>query len=242
MEFFKILLDDLTDIICPGACLVCGCHLKADNKELICPACMQNYAETPFLKKDEEENENVITESFKAAGIDIVYGCTFLKFDKKGTVQRIIHGIKYFHRPELGVKFGRIAALRLQKFGRFSDVNYILPVPMHPKKLKIRGYNQAEKIAEGLASVLNIPIRTDILQKTVYTETQTHKNKAQRLANSLNVYKASKEKAEEGEKGKKHFLLVDDVYTTGATLESCSRELKRVMPECEISVFALAKA
>ena len=109
---------------------------------------------------------------------------------------------------------------------------------MHPKKQKKRGYNQAEKIAEGLSEVLNIPIKNDILHKNVNTESQTRMNKVQRLKNSTGVYSADRV----GEVSQNHFLIVDDVFTTGATLEVCAKALHSAMPECKISVFALAKA
>jgi ComF family protein len=231
MKLLKNLFEDITDFICPRACLVCGRHLRTDDDEVVCPECLQSYETTPFSKDD----SNCIVESFMEEGIEIKSGCTFMKFDKKEIVQRILHNLKYFNHPELGIKFGRIAAIRLKEF---RDADFILPVPMHSEKLKKRGYNQAEKIADGISEVLKIPVRTDILHKLVNTETQTHKNKAQRLENSMNVYSADRVEEISG----CHFLLVDDVFTTGATLTACSRVLKNVMPECKISVFALAKA
>ena len=201
--------------------------------EFMCPSCWESYEKTDFFK----EKENLITQYFSTENIEIVYGCTFLKFDKKETTQKILHNIKYFNHPELGVKFGRIAGLQLKKYGRFKDVNYILPVPMHPDKQKKRGYNQAEKIAEGLSKVLGIPINNDILHKNVNTESQTRMNKVQRLKNSTGVYSAERVGDLSG-----HFLIVDDVFTTGATLEVCAKALHAAMPECKISVFALAKA
>lgn len=234
MTFFQRVMTDVLDIVCPESCLSCGCHLKAEKGQFLCPECWSEYEKTDFFK----EEENLITQSFNTENIKIEYGCTFLKFDKKETTQKILHNIKYFNHPELGVKFGRIAGFQLKNYGRFSDVDFILPVPMHPEKQEKRGYNQAEKIAEGLSEVLKIPIRNDILHKNVNTESQTRMNKVQRLKNSEGVYSADRV----GEVSKNHFLIVDDVFTTGATLEVCAKALHSAMPECKISVFALAKA
>ncbi len=234
MTFFQRVITDVLDIVCPESCLSCGCHLKADEGQFLCPECWAEYERTDCSK----DKENIITKSFNSEDIEIVDGCTFLKFDKKETTQKILHNIKYFNHPELGVKFGKIAGHQLKKYRRFNDVNYILPVPMHPDKQKKRGYNQAEKIAEGLSEVLNIPIKNDILHKNVNTESQTRMNKVQRLKNSTGVYSADRVE----ELCEKHFLIVDDVFTTGATLEVCAKALHSVMPECKISVFALAKA
>lgn len=200
----------------------------------MCPNCWENYEKTDFSP----DAENLIIQSFKSEGINIVHGYAFLKFDKKETTQKILHNIKYFRHPELGVKFGRIAALKLTELGVFKTVDYILPVPMHPEKQKKRGYNQAEKIAEGLSEVLNKPLKLGVLEKIKNIKSQTRMNKVQRRANSANAFKANRV----GELSDKHFLIVDDVFTTGATLETCAKVLLEAMPECKISIFALAKA
>ena len=233
-RFFSTFLFDMLDIVCPKTCISCGCHIKVENEDFLCPDCYSNYAKTPF------EDNQMIVESFLQEGIEIENGCTFLKFDKKDTVQQIIHNIKYFHHPELGERFGRIAAYQLKEKQFFKSIDFILPVPMHPKKQKRRGYNQAEMIANGLSLIFDIKVRTDILKKNFNTKSQTRMNKEQRKQNSEKIYSAVIPENED--LSEKHFLIVDDVFTTGATLEVCSKRLKEKLPNCKISVFALAKA
>ncbi|MBR4625138.1 MAG: ComF family protein, partial [Alphaproteobacteria bacterium] len=119
----------------------------------------------------------------------------------------------------------------------FKNIDFIIPVPLHPRKLKIRGYNQSEKIAEGLSQVLNIPIDNNVLTKTTYNDTQTKKHRYERFLNSQNLFTANHSPKYEG----LHYLIVDDVLTTGSTLESCINELKTI-PGVKVSIFTLGRA
>ena len=226
-QFFK----DITDLTYPSSCLGCGTPLT-DNEKSLCINCLVKLGETGMHKTEPNE----ITELFFNK-TPIIHGCAYYKYIKGGILQRLIHDLKYRGHPEIGILLGSIAAQSIKKSELFSDIDIIIPVPLHPKKLKKRGYNQSEKIAEGLSQVLDIPINTDILIKTYYNETQTKKHRIQRFFNSQNLFCVKYST----EHHSKHYLIVDDVLTTGATLESCINEIKTI-PDAKVSVFTLARA
>ncbi len=230
----KNFFIDLVDILCPKICLGCGRRIQTDNEQLICSDCLTSFPKVDYYKKD----ENHVTDFFYSESVRIEYGCCFLQFQKGDTTQHLIHNIKYYGHPELGVKLGRIAGHQLKKYNRFTDVDFIIPVPMHPKKLKTRGFNQAERIGQGLTEILGIPIKEGILLKTVNSESQTRLNREQRAENSNKIFGYQ----DIDETDTSHYLIVDDVFTTGSTLLVCARKLREARPNCKISVFALGKA
>ncbi len=228
------IVRDIADVIWPDTCLGCGQRLLSESEQLVCSDCLMNIAKVDFYKHE----ENLVTDEFFRESIKIEYGCCYMQFKKGDWTQNLMHNIKYFRHPDLGIKLGRMAAHELKKYGRFADVNFILPVPMHKDKIKIRGFNQAERIAYGMSQILNIPIREDILEKTVNSKTQTYMNRVERINNAHQIFAANRV----GECAHCHFLIVDDVFTTGSTLLVCAQKLHEAMPECKVSVFALAKA
>lgn len=231
---FKTALKDIADIVCPEVCLGCGERFSSDSEHLICTSCLMDLTKTDFYKND----VNPITQEFAIFQHSIDYGCCYLQFKKNDITQSLLHNIKYYNHPELGFKLGRMAALELKKYHRFEKVDYILPVPMHPAKQKKRGFNQAERIAAGMSSVLGIPICEDILHKTVNSVSQTFMDKEMRYQNAMKIFSATRA----DDKANCHFLIVDDVFTTGSTLMICLHKLKEAMPECTASIFALAHA
>lgn len=233
-HIFRDIVSDLADVVWPQTCMGCGQRFTSNKEQLICTSCLMEIPKVDYYKFA----ENPITDEFFRESIHIEYGCCYLQFKKGDYSQSLMHNIKYYHHPELGVRLGRMAATELAKYNRFADADYILPVPMHPDKLKIRGFNQAERIAEGLSQVLGIPVREDVLEKTKNSKTQTFMRKDERMNNSRELFAAKKV----GEIDHRHFLIVDDVFTTGSTLLVCAQKLREAMPECKISVFALARA
>ncbi|MBO7596840.1 MAG: ComF family protein [Bacteroidales bacterium] len=234
MKIFSVIrqsFKDLTDVAYPDFCLGCGKSLT-DHEHSLCLTCQFQLAETGMHKHETNE----ITELFYNK-TPIIYGCAFFKYIKGGLLQRLIHDLKYRGHPEIGTILGTIAAQAIKQSETFKKIDYIIPVPLHPRKLKKRGYNQSEKIAEGLSQVLNIPIDTNVLIKTTYNETQTKKHRFERFLNSQNLFTANRSPKYEG----KHYLIVDDVLTTGSTLESCINELKTI-PEIKVSIFTLGRA
>jgi ComF family protein len=199
------------------------------GEEQICLHCLCDLHRTPFLL----QNENPVIELF--AGIDWIEHATAFFFFEKGTkVQKLIHSFKYGGNKKLAGQLGRQAALALQSTV-YPCVDVLIPVPLHPKKERERGYNQSEWICRGLASVWNTPIRTDILQRRTYTESQTSKSMDERRLNMQNTILLKDMETLQG----CHVLLVDDVITSGSTLTACADELLRI-PDIRVSIFGLS--
>ncbi len=162
---------------------------------------------------------------------------SFLYYTKGGDVSRILYELKYHGYKEVGEVMGRIAAAELSSSVFFKDIDYLIPVPLHKKRQRWRGYNQSEWIAFGISKITGIPVLAGALKRNIYTETQTHKGLFGRWENVKDIFSCTDPASLQG----KHILLVDDVLTTGATLVACADALKDV-PGVRISVFTLACA
>ena len=169
------------------------------------------------------------------AKVEAVY--SFLFFRKGNTVQKILHQLKYKGNKEIGAYLAEMYGQKLARDGRLADVDVIVPIPLHPKKLRIRGYNQSEWIAMGLSKGLGIPYSNDFLVRATFTETQTKKSRFNRWQNVKDVFQAANKEELAG----KHILICDDVLTTGATTESAIQKLLEV-PGVRVSVLTLATA
>lgn len=225
------ILNDLLNLFYPRLCLLCKKTL-IDGEEQICLHCLSNLSYSHFSVTD----NNPAAQLF-AGKTPFIHATAFLLFEKGGHVQQLIHALKYYDNKELGWLLGKIAALEYTEKGLFSGVDYLIPIPLHPKKQGKRGYNQAEWIAMGIQSVTNIPINTTAVQRVHSTETQTHKQVYERWKNVQSIFELSKTETLNG----KHILLIDDVITTGATMEACINTLLST-PDIRISIFGLAIA
>ena len=162
---------------------------------------------------------------------------SFCVFTKQGVMQAVIHHIKYNHGTELGFKMGKLFGNEIKGSEFISSVDAIIPIPLHPKKQKQRGYNQAEIIANGMGEALNLPIIRHVLVRSIHNPTQTKRTKTQRWENVDGIFTIADAKILED----KHILLVDDVMTTGSTLEAAADALVKI-PNIKISVATLAEA
>jgi ComF family protein len=161
----------------------------------------------------------------------------FLYYAKGGDVRKLLYDLKYYGGWRTGIFMGKCMAAELSSSSFFEGVDAIIPIPLHPKRLRKRGYNQSEMLAEGISTVTGIPVWTDVLERNQFTETQTHKNQYERWMNVSEVFVCTNSQ----KLGRKHILIVDDVLTTGATLIACADVLKEV-PDLKISVLTLALA
>jgi ComF family protein len=151
-------------------------------------------------------------------------------------VQHLLHQLKYKNNAAIGLQLGCMMGLALKSSGRFS-ADALIPLPLFPERERKRGYNQAKLLCEGISSVLGIPVLDDIVCRPSHTETQTKKGRVERWKNIDGKFLLLEPEKIEG----KHIILVDDVITTGATLESCGQELSKAKNSC-ISIAALAYA
>lgn len=225
------ILNDLLNLFYPRLCLLCKKTL-IEGEEQICLHCLSDLSYSHFSVT----GNNPASQLF-AGKIPFIHATAFLLFEKGGHVQQLIHALKYYDNKELGYQLGKIAALEYINKGLFTNVDYLIPIPLHPRKQRKRGYNQAEWIAMGIQSVTNIPIHTTAVRRIHSTETQTHKQVYERWKNVQSIFELSDAGALSG----KHILLIDDVITTGATMEACINTLLS-SSGIQISIFGLAIA
>ncbi len=224
-------INDLRGIFFPDSCVCCGDTLLSSENQ-ICTDCQLGLPFTDFSPVKENPVEKIFW-----GRVQIESATALLSFSKKGSVQRILHSIKYKDNKELGVYMGRQLGTALAESHRFDDVDYLVPVPLHPKKFKKRGYNQSEEIAKGIAQKFDKPVVTDVLIRTEFTQTQTKKSRFSRWENVSEKFALAETDSFAG----KHILLIDDVITTGATLESCARAILNAK-DAKVSVAGLAFA
>ncbi|UTA68208.1 ComF family protein [Emticicia sp. 21SJ11W-3] len=224
-------VNHLVDIIYPKTCESCGDTLLGGEK-LICTKCLIDLPRTyTHLKPD------VDIEKRFWGKLNVAFTISFVRFSKKGKVQRLLHQLKYKNKPELGVLLGELYGRDLKAAGFDKKIDLIIGVPMHKEKEKQRGYNQANCIAEGLSNALGVPYDTAVAKKLISTTTQTNKSRFERFTNAQNVFDIDDTEKIKG----KRIAIVDDVLTTGATIESFGQSL--LNGGCsEIAIITIAAA
>lgn len=224
---------DLLHVLYPQNCFICKNEYN-QSRLAICPICSSELAYTHYEHYPEETNLDKLF--WGRVNLEATYA--LLRFKQEGSTQQILHELKYRGNPEVGIHFGKELGSKLKGMAKFSDVDALIPVPLHPKKEFIRGYNQAEVICKGIAESSGTKLRKDLLKRISFTESQTKKGKTSRWENMQNRFKIQGIKSAE----LKHLLVVDDVVTTGSTLETCVRILREEFPEAKISIAVLAVA
>ncbi len=152
-------------------------------------------------------------------------------------LHNMIHQLKYKHNRDVGIFLGEMMGRQMVQSEWETDIDLIIPIPLHPKRERKRGYNQTKIIAEGITNITSIPIVTDAVVRTMYTQTQTQKGRSERISNMEDKFEVVKPELLEG----KHILLVDDLITTGATLEFCGLEILKV-PQTKISIATVGRS
>jgi len=213
-------LSDILELIYPNHCASCLESVSESES----PICIQCRMDLPVILSKPFNNNEQLYKKFEGL-LALKYCIAFLKFEKGGSAQRLLHALKYGNRPEVAFLLGQLLASELKEAGLKDAFDYILPVPLHTKKLKTRGYNQAMKFAEGIASGLEIEANDAILIRKKATETQTKKGRLHRIINVGEVFGIEPDSKQL--LAGKHILMVDDVITTGSTMEACAKLINR---------------
>lgn len=211
--------------------MACGKSLYK-NEYCICTYCIYHLPKTDHL----EVEDNPLIKLFWGR-INIHSAAAYYNFVKGGKIQHLIHQLKYHGQKEIGITIGKLYAKNLQKAPLFSTVNTIIPIPLHKKKLRKRGYNQSEFFADGISKVLKVEMDAKNVYRCMESETQTKKNRFNRWKNVESIFKVKEASKLEG----RHILLVDDVITTGSTLEACAQVLLEI-PGTKVSIATIAYA
>jgi ComF family protein len=218
--------NDFLNLFFPKTCVCCDDVLLVHESH-ICGLCLQTL---PYV----EEDENTLLKKL-AGRVKIEYAAGFLLFNKKGMSQKILHELKYRQNQDLGIYLGKLMASKLPQPSFLFDC--LIPVPLHPQKKQKRGYNQSEMLALGISEEWKVTLETEVLIKTKETNSQTKKGKTSRLENMQDTFGLINPNKIAG----KHVVLIDDVATTGATLEACCLCLEKAKPKA-ISVLVAAVA
>jgi ComF family protein len=227
-------LNDILSLVYPEQCVVCtGPVLPAEDH--VCLGCRTTL---PGLLTSPISNHLPLKNRFEGL-LHLEHVLVFLQFSKGGSTQRLLHALKYGRRPEVGQVLGRLMAAALEERGLKNAFDLILPIPLHSGKLKTRGYNQAMEFAIGLAQGFACQASDEILIRKKATETQTRKGKLERILNVKEVF--ALDESQRHLLRNQRILLVDDVVTTGSTLESCGRLLERE-PIGNLSIATIAMA
>jgi ComF family protein len=230
-RFWQKCWHGLRQLTYPKLCIGCSRWVQAGNS-CFCASCRYKIPVSDMYMKPENEFTQRVW-----GRLPLVSGAAFLYFTRKSVVQRALHELKYRNNPEVGRRLGAEFGRKLREVGQYQTVDVIVPVPLHPDKQRSRGYNQSTVFAQGIAEQLNVPVMEDALRRREFTSTQTRKKRMARHINVNQVFEVTRPTDLQG----KHILLVDDVLTTGATLEECGTALLSV-PSTRLSSVTIAIA
>jgi ComF family protein len=231
MKMLSPILNDFLELFYPSLCITCGERLISQEKFI----CLKCWLDLP-VSRYHQDPDNKVAQLFWGR-IPVEHATSYFIYRKGSRYQKLIHSVKYYGMKELGFETGRRFGEMLTESVHFRSVDLIVPVPLHPGKERKRGYNQSEWIARGIAERLNKPVICGNLQRMVNTSTQTRKDRFGRWRNVQGIFRVKNP----GEFRNKHILLVDDVVTTGSTLEACASEIIKI-PSTRVSISTLAYA
>jgi ComF family protein len=231
MRYLSDLWDDFISLLFPRLCYACGDHLLR-NEYLICTGCFVGIPRTNYHL----EPDNPVSQLFWGRCL-IEKAAAFSFYNRGSRIAKLIHNLKYKGIEELGSELGKIYGSSLKSSGFLSDLDLIIPVPLHPSKKRTRGFNQSELISDGISEVTGIPVMADLFIRKSYSVTQTRRSRYERWTNVEGIFHVVDKEELIG----RHVLLVDDVITTGSTIESCTNELLKI-EGVRVSAVALAFA
>ncbi len=214
MQFFK----DIYNLFFPELCLACATVLT-NNENIVCTSCRFELPETHFTK----QKNNTIEKIF-VTRLDVVEATALLYYKKGGLVQNLIHNLKYNGHQEIGVFFGEWLGNEILSSNRFKSLDYIIPVPLYKKRLQERGFNQVTLFGKKLSNILDVPYKDSVLIRETESVKQSKKSRLERWQNVNHIFKLTEKNSFKN----KHILLIDDILTSGATIESCYNCLKQI--------------
>lgn len=224
-------LNELVGLVFPNNCLSCDSELSSAEKHF-CVHCEMNLNRTYF----ETYQESSSLDKLFWGRVKIENTFALYYFNADSPIRKILHELKYQHKERLGVYLGENIGSAINENQKFKDLDALIPVPIHHKKKFIRGYNQSELIAQGLAKQINVPVLKEHVLKTRHTQSQTRKSNIERWENVSNLFKSI------DLSGVNHIAIVDDVITTGSTIESLAKEMLNQNKHLKISLISLAFA
>ena len=223
------IVKHLFNLFYPSTCICCE-QILLDQEKIICIECRLDL---PFIDNGDVTN-NLLAQTLEGRVL-IEKGASFLYYHPVGKVKKLIHQLKYKNNESVGEFLGDWFGLKLLETAKFNDIDYIIPVPLHKKKLRQRGYNQLTKFGERLSTILDIEYLEDVLIRSSASKTQTFKNRVERFKNLMTNFSIVDTELIKN----KHVLLIDDVVTTGATLEACCKQLLKAK-NIKISIVTIA--
>jgi len=226
-----MLLNDFIALFYPDLCLVCGNNLLK-HEEYICITCLHKTPKTNCFKQRENEVSKIFWGRSKLENAAALF-----TFNKDRNTKKLIHTLKYEEGGNVGVFLGKQLAFAIKESEFFKSIDIVIAVPLHPKKQKIIGYNQSDFIAQGIKEILNIKVNKQSLIRIENTDSQRRKKRFNRWENMMNSFDLRSSK----KLRRKHILLVDDVITTGSTLEACAQKLQEV-EAVKVSIETIAVA
>jgi ComF family protein len=230
LQWFNSGVSSLQHLLFPNFCTVCEQELVAEEA-VLCLHCAAALPRTHFTQQPHNTTFNQLQ-----ARLPLEKASSLLYFTKEGMVQPLLHALKYQNRPKVGHYLGALLGQDLKDNNWLGDIDGLIPVPLHPKKEKARGYNQSVLIAEGIEKVTQIPLQKNLIKRVRNTSSQTQKTRIERVHNMQEVFALQQQSIPF-----KHILIIDDVLTTGATLEACALALLS-LGSIKISIATIAIA
>jgi len=222
----RLISNSLIDLIYPQYCEICNIDLTT-KEHFLCLGCKYDL---PYINQSKRTLETL--EKLFWGRVKVEHVIALLNYQKGNQTQKLLHQLKYNKKTKLASHFGEIIGDLIKNV---NEIDYLVPVPLHPKKKRIRGFNQSTVIANGIHKTTNIPIIEHVISRDTFNKSQTNFSKFDRWDNVRRIFTVTKPELLKN----KHIILIDDVLTTGATIEACVQELIKV-EGCKVTIAVMA--